>query len=436
MAVPLHRSVLVVCAALLLLAGACTSGDTKTASDGSTTTQAGSDSTVPSGPAPGVTADAIKVGVTYLDLSSIQNIVDIDLGDFVKAYKPLFDDINEHGGIHGRKLEPIFAPVSPIGTAPLEAACLKLTEDDKVFVVTGSFRDTAPSCYLETHKTAILGGPINNDLLARTSPPWFSAGAGDDFQADVIRKYAKDGRLGKKLGVFAIRTEADLLNKVALPVLEEEGIKPLQTAILDAPANDLTAQNNAVKVIAEKFRSSGVNQVLIVGSGGITWGNGVESTDYRPQLLFVDKAAMEAWVQDKGGHDLSILKGAEGMSLDMPAEDVYHYPGMQRCYRIQAAAGYTTPDPATLPAKDVSKIAAANTACGDVALLKAILERAGRNLNYGTLEQAGEQLGKITLPGSPHPYHFGPPPATDGNPVPNLYEWNAGKKQFVLASKD
>jgi hypothetical protein len=123
------------------------------------------------------------------------------------------------------------------------------------------------------------------------------------------------------------------------------------------------------------------------------------------------------------------------MSLDMPPEDVFHYPGMQRCYRIQGAAGYKTPDPATLAPKDVSKVAAANIACGDVALLRAILEKAGRNLNYGTFEQAGEHLGRIVLPGSPHPFHFGPPPATDGNPVPNVYEWNAARKQFVLDNK-
>jgi hypothetical protein len=63
-----------------------------------------------------------------------------------------------------------------------------------------------------------------------------------------------------------------------------------------------------------------------------------------------------------------------------------------------------------------------------------MLEGAGRNLNYGTFEQAGEHLGTFTVPGSPAPFHYGPPPSTDGDPSVYVYRWSAPKRTFVLDS--
>ena len=115
-----------------LLAAACTSGDeTATTgtddSSGSSTTQS-----IPTGPSPGVTDDAIKVGITYVDLKAIGDIASLDHGDYEKAFQNMVDQINEDGGINGRKIEPVFAPINPVGTEPSEAACTKLTQDEKV----------------------------------------------------------------------------------------------------------------------------------------------------------------------------------------------------------------------------------------------------------------------------------------------------------------
>jgi hypothetical protein len=424
------RRYLALVAAALLLAGACTSGDDDSDDAADTTTAA--EEEVPTGPAPGVTDTAVKVGVTYLDFSAIREVVDVDLGDFEAAYRPLFDDINANGGINGRMIEPVFAPVSPIGPAPAEEACVRLTEDEDVFVVIGYFADEAPTCYLETHQTAIIGGPTQNELLARISVPWFSNEAGDDFQADAVHRFAEDGLIGENLGVFAITTETDILEEITLPALEEAGIEPVDTAVLDAPANDVAAQNAAVAVIAERFRAAGVDQVLIVGSGGLTWANGVEATDYRPQLLLVDRGPLDAFVQDDAGRDLSILDNALGTSIIVPPAETYAEPTMQDCLPIQEAAGYVTPDPATLAPDDQSKVAAAFIACGNVALFRAILEAAGPDLNYGTVQKAGEELGEFTIPGTPEPFRFGPPPSTDGDPTVYVFEWDVATTAFVL----
>src|SRR5207342_2016686 len=82
--------------------------------------------------APGVSKDEIKIGVTYPDLDAIRDVTDISHGDYKTTYNAVIDDLNKKGGVNGRKVVPVFAPINPIGTAPAQEACLKLTEDEKV----------------------------------------------------------------------------------------------------------------------------------------------------------------------------------------------------------------------------------------------------------------------------------------------------------------
>jgi hypothetical protein len=422
--------------AAALLTGACTAGDDSAtgAADGNGSTAPAA--SPPTGPAPGVTDDSIKVGVTYLDVEAIAEVVDIDQGDYEAAYTALFDDINANGGINGRMVEPVFEPVSPIGSESAQTACVELTEDEQVFLAMGFLRADEPACYVETHQTALIGGSMSNDLLGRIAVPWFSGDAGEDYQGDAIRRFADEGLFGDHLGVFAITTEADLMDEVALPALEEAGVEPVDTAILDAPADDVTAQNAAVGVIAERFRSADIDQVLIIGSGGLTWANGVQALDYRPQLLITDKGPIDAFNSTPGDHDLSFLDDAVGGSVDVPPADAYDTPAMQDCLAVQEAAGYPSPDPATLPVEDQGEVAAAFISCANVALFRALVEGAGEDLNYGTLQQAGEQLGELHIPGKPEPYHFGPPPAADGDPIVYLYDWNADEDTFDLREEN
>ena len=124
---------------LLLVAVAC-----KSSSDSSSPNDTGG-STTSDTRAPGVTSDTIKVGVTFVDLSSLKDVLNLDLGDYQGAYQALFDDINAKGGINGRKIEATYAPASPVGTEASAAACTKLTQDDPSFVVMAPSSATPPS---------------------------------------------------------------------------------------------------------------------------------------------------------------------------------------------------------------------------------------------------------------------------------------------------
>ena len=107
------------------------------------------------------------------------------------------------------------------------------------------------------------------------------------MQADGVRALEEKGLLDGKLAVFAQSIDADLMENTIEPLLDELGIKPVSTAVLDAPAEDITAGLAQAGVIAQKFKSAGATKVLVVGNGGVAWAQGLEKTDYRPQNLFI-----------------------------------------------------------------------------------------------------------------------------------------------------
>jgi Periplasmic binding protein len=418
-------------AALALVAtAACTANDDGTSASGSESTASpDSGNTAGAGPAPGVTDDTVRVGITYVDLDAVRQFVDLDQGDYEDAYRAMIDDVNAGGGIHGRTIEPVFAPVSPIGTVPAEEACVRLTEDEDVFAVIGFFQDDAVLCPLETHSTAVIGGVATDARAERAAAPWFTTDPGSEAgEADAIRAMAGAGELDGRVGVFGSILSETQTNDVVLPLLEDLGIEPVDTAILDAPQDDQAAQNQATAVIAERFRSQDVDTVLAVGSAAVPLANGLAPLDYRPRLLFTSIVSIDAYVTGVNP-DLALLEGAVVGSADT---EQYDEEAMQECIGVLEDAGISgITDPATVETGEPIPFVSASSACRNVSLLAAILEAAGPELDFGTFQQAGESL-TVHLPGSDVDYEFGPYPDVDGNLPVHLFDWDAAEAEFTL----
>jgi Periplasmic binding protein len=426
-----HRTSL----AAILVAGAllvgCTAGDDTASEDtsGASDTTAGS-TPVATGPAPGVTDDSITVGVTYVDLASLGDVVNISHGDYELAYQALFDDINAEGGINGRTIDPVIVGINPVGTEAADAACVELTEDEDAFIVMGFFLADAVTCVVNTHETAVIGGSMNAELLDQARAPWYTTEAGTDVQTDVIRAMADAGEFDGTLGVFAGAGDAAQMNDVVLPLLDELGVEVAESAAVDAPPDDIAAVNAATGVIAERFDASGVDQVLTVGQSGLAWASGTESLDYRPQLLLTDPNSILAYAGDTAGRDLSVLDDAVAGNLYGGAENIYNLPAMQECIGVIEDAGGEVPEPATLE-EGMDLYVSAFTACQNVTLLRALLEAAGEDLNYGSLAAGAEGL-EVQLPGDPEPDTYGSPPAADGDRAAYLYDWDPDELDFVI----
>ena len=412
----------------VLLAAGCTSGSDDDTSSTATTTA--TTAAVPTGPSPGVTEDSIKVGVAYVDLAPIRDIINLDQGDYKAAYQALFDDINAKGGIHGRTLEPVFAAINPIGTDAPDAACQQLTEDEDVFVAIGFFQEDTVLCPLETQETAVIGGVQTPQRLARAKAPWFSLGSGSDLQVGIIRAMAEAGELDGRLGVYGQQGDKAQMDDIVLPLLEELGVEVTESAILDAPTDDTVAAQAAVGVIGQRFKSSGVDTVLTLGSSGLSWALGNQGSDYRPRLLLTDPATGLSYVT-AGGSDLSVLDGAVAGGVYGGAENLYAMDSMQACKERIEANGGELPDPATMANDGDDLYVSGFTACQIMGLLEALLDAAGQDLNYGSFAAAADGL-EVDLPIQPDPMTYGPPPSADGDPTAYLHDWDPDAVDFVL----
>ena len=410
-------TVLLVAAALV----GCTAGDPETTTEDGTGPSP--TATIPSGPAPGVTEDSIKVGVTYVDLDALGDVANLDHGDYVGAYEALFDEINAEGGIHGRTIEPIVVGVNPVGTAPAEAACVELAEDEQVFVIMGFLSGEAVLCPLETHQTAVIGGEMTPQRLERAQAPWYSAEPSVDLESDAIRALAEAGELDGTLGVFGGTAEAQQVEDVVLPLLDELGIEPVETAVVTAPPDDITAVNAEIGVFAERFAAAGIDQVLVTGQSGLAWASGNEGTDYRPELRITNYNSIQAFANDPAGRDLSILDGTVAGNLYSPSQRIWELPAMQECIGVLEDAGVEVPEPDSLPEDAGALYQAGITACRDIALFRALVESAGEALDYGSLVAGADGL-EVELPTQPEPVTYGPPPAADGDPPAYLFDWD------------
>jgi Periplasmic binding protein len=421
-------------AAVLSLAAGCASSKSDAGGSSSTTKSEPS----ATGPAPGVTADKIKIGVTYVDTAALKKVnLNFNLGDFKGSYQALADAINAAGGINGRKLDLVFAPIDPTGTASADAACLKLTEDEKVFLIVGFFLNDAVVCPNSTHKTAIVGGTMTNERLAKSTAPWVTWNPDDDQPKAVLDELSRRGELDGKVAVVAAAQEKASMDKVVLPKLKSLGITPVATAVIDAPVSDTAALQTNVNLIAEKFKSAGADTVVVVGSSGANWPLYTQDNPYRPKNLFLDILASRAFATNADTKSTAILKDSLSAGSYGPDQARWDEAEMQKCVATLTKAGIdaAAKPPSQFDPNDMSNqpYQATFFSCPDMALTKAVLEAAGKNLNYGTLAAAINGL-KVTIPGDPAERTYGPPPAADGNPQAYLFAWDEAKKEFVLSN--
>jgi ABC-type branched-subunit amino acid transport system substrate-binding protein len=103
---------------------------------------------------PGVTAKEIFIGIAYTangDQANAAIGAAISRGDERKNAQAVIDQINERGGVAGRKLKPVFyaydAQSTETSASQDQGACAAFTEDNKVFAVaSGGLTETFNGC--------------------------------------------------------------------------------------------------------------------------------------------------------------------------------------------------------------------------------------------------------------------------------------------------
>jgi hypothetical protein len=227
--------------------------------------------------------------------------------------------------------------------------------------------------------------------------------------------------------------EQAVMKDTVIPALQKLGVTPVETGVLDAPATDPAAIGQQTGVFIQKFQSTGADTVVLVGSVGASFPQVLERTKYRPRLLFTDIGPALGYVNDKAKHDLSILANAGALGL----RGAWKQPDIQKCATtveaaIPALKGKLTVDPDTLPAGSPNPQSSLNTACRYLAIFKAIAEKAGKDLNYESFQNAGFSLGSVQVPYFLDKANFSR--ETPHGALPDrLYTYSSATKKFEAA---
>jgi Periplasmic binding protein len=369
-------------------------------------------------PGQGVTATTIRIGIPYIDFSAIRKFgITLDQGNYPDAYNAIISDLNAHGGVDGRKLVPYLLAVSPVGTAPAATACTQLNEDDKIFAAIAPFE---PSCFLQQGVPTIAGsyqeGPASGVAPNFTLTPPQAA-----YDPVQLKVFAHEGVFkGKKVGIFAGQTtDASELHAVET-ALRALHVSVAATAVDSGATGDQAAINQQANIIAQRFQSSGVNEVVAVGEGSLVWPDALQANQstYHPPFIATNEGTIETAVL-AASISPTYLRGVLTSSPVPSNYQIWHTPFVQHCNQIVRKA-YPS-DKITPPTNPISgsdqTFFSVESACINMALFTTIAKAAGKDLTVNSFEKAGYGLRNATIPGAASSVSFGPGRAYPLGPV-------------------
>jgi hypothetical protein len=266
--------------AVLIGTAACSSSTTSS----STSTTAATGGSTANAPAPvssaststrGVTATTINVVFPEVSLSSLAGqegfAQDAEYGEQTKAIDFYVNQINESGGINGRRINPIIATFDPTNESQMRALCKTWTEGSPAaFAVLDGIGDWTGDdqlCITQEGHTPFIGQwtTVTNWTDEGSPYLWWT---GPD-QATILQAVVNWGLsahlLGgtTKVGVIAGDRASDqlALNQYLLPDLRNAGITPVVESI-DSNPDDTATTDSQAPLVVQQLRSAGVTSVI------------------------------------------------------------------------------------------------------------------------------------------------------------------------------
>jgi Periplasmic binding protein len=258
-----RRRAVIVVGVLVVALGFAACGGSGTSKSGS----AGTSSTVTL--SVGVTATSIKMGVSLIDFACVEAFTNSVRFGQPAIYQTFIDYVNQHGGVAGRKIVPVYKMFCPIGTASILAACTSLTEDNQVFAVLGTFYDPsgdAQTCIAGQHHRVLLTFDLTQAIMDK-SPAGLIVNAGsnpDRLVRVLLELLAKRNTLkGRTVAVLGDTTEASTVNDTILPGLKKLGVKLASTGLLAISGSDTTAAQSQLDSFIERWKTEHVDTVFL-----------------------------------------------------------------------------------------------------------------------------------------------------------------------------
>lgn len=327
--------------------------------------------------APGITEDAIRLGIAIADVSAFSNS-----GDQVARYEVVADEINANGGVIGRQLELVVAEWDLLDSAGFDAACVKLTEDEELFAILtrtpANFGDM--TCLTGLGDTITINGLDLDTEEAENSDGKLFSVLSDTGEALIggIELLA-DELADAKVAITAAddRGGQDQADEIAA-LLGDLGIEVVAvTKSTVAYSADPTASLTEQDRFAEIWNNGGATHVIGVGNGVVGAAYAIDTQELEDDMVLITPILNPRTLNSLNA-DLSVLQmiGVATPSPGSLAEDGLH--GMPECIdRVETELGETV---LSFPEEEeLNALPSTFQACASFDFITAALEAAGPN---------------------------------------------------------
>jgi hypothetical protein len=415
----------VVMAVVVMGTAACGAG----ASSMSSSTTAAAQETAAIRPSPvssastssrGVTAKSINVVFPEVSLNSLAGqegfAADAEFGEQTKAIELFVKQINDAGGINGRKIKPIITTFDPTNETQMRALCKTWTEGSPAaFAVLDGIGDWTGDnqlCITQEGHTPFLGAWTTVTNWTNQGSPylwWTGTDQAAILQAVVnwgLSTHLIGGTV--KVGIIAGNRASDqaALDDYLLPDLRDAGVTPVVKTI-DADPDDTATTDTQAPLAVQALRSAGVTSIIPLMPFNVFYPvlQAETAQQWYPRLLLSDyEGSIESALGLLPVPYAKALNGQEGVTtetlggIDSPRPESQggYNTGVRKCWTVWHKAYPQTP-PGNI--NDVIEEQGPVAGwCQVIALFATAAKNAGPDLNRRTFVTA---MSKITdFPGT------------------------------------
>ncbi|HSZ37705.1 MAG TPA: ABC transporter substrate-binding protein, partial [Acidimicrobiales bacterium] len=221
---------------------------------------------------------------------------DKEYNEQIPAINLYVNQINNAGGINGRKMNPIIVQFDPSDEANDQALCRQWTQGNPaVFAVVdgiGTWLGDDQLCVTQQSQTPLISAWSTTTNWTDLGSPylWWTGADMAPVLAATVQWGLSSGRLGhgKKVGVVVSDQAPDqaAMNDYLLPDLKKAGITPMVETVA-AGLNETASTSSDAQLAVEKFKAAGVQSVfpLIYEPAFFPFIGAESSQQYYPQLL-------------------------------------------------------------------------------------------------------------------------------------------------------
>ena len=364
----------------------------------------------------GVTAHSINVVFPVVSLNSLAGKEgfsnDVEFADQANAIHLYVNQVNDHGGIAGRKINPMIVSYDPTNETQMRALCKQWTQGSPgVFAVVdgmGTWTGADQLCITQEGHTPMIAEWTTISSWTKQAAPylwWTGVDQTVGLQALVNWGLSSGLLAGKKVGVIVGSRASDqaALNQVLLPDLERAGVTNPVVATIDADPTDTSTTNTEAPLVVAKLESKGVQSVIPLIPFNVFFPilQAQTQQNYFPRLLLSDyESSIDSALGLIPIPYEKALDGQEGVTtltlggVDDPRPESQggYDPGVRSCYEAWVKK-YPKPQGTNSNGKNyIEEQGPIASWCQAVRLFETAAEKAGHDLNRKTFVNAMSEV--------------------------------------------